>query len=353
MKIKKFRATSFSEALSLVKRELGEDAVILSSEEARGKNRYVEVMAAVDYETGETLKQDHEQREATNRGDDLTELKIEIRNIREYIETMKNSGFYLDMAPERRKIYLFLRERCIHEEYALKIVERVRSIKDIETVITDDLNIIRPQRNRSFKDKDLREGQRIVMLIGPTGVGKTTTIAKLATLAIREGKRVGLVSLDTFKIGAAEQIRIYSRIIGIPLCIVTDREGLVKTLRRFNDRDLILIDTTGQNPKDPEYINALRNIYESFLPIETHLLLSTSSDGDFLMETHRYYGGLPIDYIAFTKTDEAVKFGSIYNVCRLYQRPVPYITTGQKVPGNIEFVDSRKLTNLILRTGSV
>ncbi len=352
MKIKKFKAPSFSEALSLVKRELGDDAVILSSEEARGDNRYVEVTAAVDYDAGTTIKQNCTQRENMNRKDELTELKMEVRNIREYIEAMKNSGFYLDMAPDRRRIYLFLKERCIHEEYALRIVQRVKRIEDIETVITDDLTIVRPERSPSLQNNGLREGQRIVMLIGPTGVGKTTTIAKLATLAIREGKRVGLVSLDTFKIGAAEQIRIYSRIIGIPLSIVTDREGLIKTLRRFIDRDLILIDTTGQNPRDPEYINALRDIYESSLPIETHLLLSTSSDGDFLMETHKYYGGLPIDYLVFTKTDEAVKFGSIYNVCRLYQRPVPYITTGQKVPGNIEFVDSKKLTNLILRTGS-
>ena len=125
-----------------------------------------------------------------------------------------------------------------------------------------------------------------------------------------------------------------------------------KSVKKYNDRDVLLIDTTGQNPRDNEYIKSLKDIFRTGLPIETQLLLSTSSDNDFLMETYKHYGTLPVDYIAFTKTDEAVKLGSIYNLCRTYRKPVAYITTGQKVPGNIEFVDNKKLTNLILRTGS-
>ena len=116
--------------------------------------------------------------------------------------------------------------------------------------------------------------------------------------------------------------------------------------------DLILVDTAGQNPRDTEYINNLKGIYSIGIPVETQLLLSASSDCDFLMDTYKYYNSLPIDYMAFTKTDEAVKLGSIYNLCRLYKKPVAYITTGQRVPGCIEFVDGKKLTNLILRTGS-
>jgi flagellar biosynthesis protein FlhF len=164
--------------------------------------------------------------------------------------------------------------------------------------------------------------QKVLMLIGPTGVGKTTTVAKLASQAIREGKKVAFISLDTYKIGAAEQIRIYSRMIGIPLDIVSDTESLRKSIGRFTDRDVLLVDTTGQNPKDSDYINRLRGICETGMPMETQLLLSTSSDNGFLMETHKHYNSLPIDSMAFTKTDEAVRLGSVYNLCRLYQKPV-------------------------------
>ncbi len=370
MKIKTIRAKNFREALSLVKRELGPDAVILSSEDKKGMKPYVEVTAAVDYDIDgnsgraqvaavkpenierETEVQQHIVTEACS--SDLMSLQKDIKNLKEYIESMKNSGFELKLPEERRNIFHFLKEKSISDEFALKLVERAGAIEDIETVMTDDLNISRTIRNPfgQIREAAAKDHRRIIMLIGPTGSGKTTTVAKLASMAIKEGKKVAMISIDTYKIGAAEQIRIYSRMIGIPLDIVANRESFRKSVGRFSDRDVILVDTTGQNPRDAEYISNLKNIYEMGMPIETQLLLSTSSDCSFLMDTHKYYNSLPIDFMAFTKTDEAVKLGAIYNLCRLYQKPVAYITTGQRVPGNIEFVDSKKLTNLILRTGS-
>jgi flagellar biosynthesis protein FlhF len=370
MKIKTIRAKNFREALSLVKKELGPDAVILSSEDKKGVKSYVEVTAAIDYElegydgkaqvvTQSPVNTDRgnesPQQIFTEAGSsEFMNLKRDIQNLRDYIEAMKNSGFELRMPEERKNIFHFLKGKSINDEFALKLVERAGAIEDIQTVMTDDLNISRTFRNpfENIRNVSAKENRRITMLIGPTGAGKTTTVAKLASMFIKAGKKVAMISIDTYKIGAAEQIRIYSRMIGIPLDIVASRESFKKSVGRFSDRDVILVDTTGQNPKDAEYINNLKNIYEIGMPIETQLLLSASSDGDFLMETHKYYNSLPIDYMAFTKTDEAVKLGSIYNLCCLYQKPVAYITTGQRVPGNIEFVDSKKLTNLILRTGS-
>jgi len=251
-------------------------------------------------------------------------------------------------------MYYFLRERSIKDEFALSLAERGADIENIEALISGDI-AASMKTDISMKGAAAQPAmneKRVVMLIGPTGTGKTTTVAKLASKAMKDGKKVGVISLDTYKIGAAEQIRIYSRMIGIPLDIVSNIEGLRKSIERFSDRDMILMDTTGQNPRESEYTDKLKEICGAGLPIETHLLLSTSSDCDFLMDTYRHYRTLPIDRIAFTKTDEAVKLGSIYNLCSLYRKPVAYITTGQRVPGNIEMVDSRKLTNLILRTGS-
>lgn len=370
MRIKKIRAKNFSEALSLVRKEMGPDAVILSSEDKKGVRSYVEVTAAIDYDleaaeeefqaiteipvSAATAGDAREKNVAEPVSSELMHLKKDIENLRTYIESMKNSGYELSMSEERKRIFSFLKGRSIKEEYALKLVERVNTIEDIERVMTDDLSLSWAAGNPLSNSSAVLAGKniRVKMLIGPTGTGKTTTIAKLASGAIKEGKKVAMISIDTYKIGAAEQIRIYSRMIGIPLDIVASRESFEKSIEKFSDRDLILVDTSGQNPKEAAYLNSLNAIYDTGVPLETQLLLSASSDCDFLMETHKYYRTLPIDCIAFTKTDEAVKLGSIYNLCRLYQKPVAYITTGQRVPGNIEFVDNKKLTNIILRTGS-
>ncbi len=357
MKIKKIQAKNFRQALALVKKELGPDAVILSSEEKKGASPHVEVLAAIDYDLETEKDLNYSLKPSADNGvrpGEFAELKNEIRSMREYMEVMRNTGFEFRLPEERRKMFYFLRERAIKDEFALKLVEEADGTDDLVPLITREINSLADAGNDLSDNKkiSLDNGQRIVMLIGSTGVGKTTTIAKLASMAVREGRKVGMMSIDTYKIGAVEQIRIYARMIGIPLDIVSDMENLRKGISRFSDRDIILIDTTGRNPGERAYIEGLENIYGTGLPIETQLLLSTSSDADFLISTHEHYRSLPIDYIAFTKTDEAVKLGSIYNMCRLYKRPVAYITTGQTVPGSIEFADSRRLTNLVLRTGS-
>jgi len=353
MKIKKFRARTFKEALAVVKKELGEDALILSSEDKKDGRYYVEVTAAIDQDI-EIVDGSPEPRDRAGVPQEhVFEMRNEIQNLRMHIEAMRNSGFEFNLVGEKKKMFQFLRERSIHEEYALKIIERADAIEDIESILSEDLKSSGvPDESFDLRGICDKNNRRIVMLIGPTGVGKTTTIAKLASMAIRERNKVALISFDTFKIGAAEQIRIYSRMIGIPLDIVSDRDGFSQSIKKFSDRDLILVDTSGHNPKDEEYVNGLRKMYETQMPIQTHLLLSASSDCDFQMNSCKYYSDVPINSLAFTKTDEAVKMGSIYNLCRAYGKPAHYITTGQKVPGNIEFVDSERLTNLILRTGS-
>ncbi len=353
MKIKKIHARTFSEALSCVKKELGEDAIIISSEDRKGSKPYVEITAAVDYDIEQHDNAGHISAPQAQQTD-LMELKREIRTLRECVETMRNSGCELTLPVERKKMFYYLRERSIRDEYALSLVERAKSLEDLESLVAEDMNRSRffDSQNSSVWNLSGSYNKRIVMLIGPTGAGKTTTIAKLASKAVKEGRKAAIIGVDTFKIGAVEQIRIYSKMIGIPLDIVSNAQDLKKGIRKFNDREILFIDTTGQNPGDTEYIKGLKEIYKAGLPIETQLLLSTSSDCDFLMNTYKHYGTLPIDYIAFSKTDEAVRLGSIYNLCRTYRKPVAYITTGQRVPGNIEFADNRKLTDLILRTGS-
>ena len=354
MRIKKFHAKNFSEALTLVKREMGEDAVILSSEDKKGIRSCVEVTAAIDYENeaGKDLKLTAPS--SKKESGEIAELRSEIRSLRVGIESMRDSGVNLSLPVDRRKMYEFLKKKSINDDFAFSLSERVSAIEDLEMVMSEEINT--SNHLVKYRDDDskgfFRNKKRIIMVVGPTGAGKTTTVAKLASKGIKEGKKVGVVSLDTFKIGASEQIRIYCKLMGIPLEIAADAKEIKKSIRKLSNREIVLVDTTGQNPKENDYIRKLQSIYSTGYPIETQLLLSASNDCDFLMESHKHYSSLPIDYIAFTKTDEAVKLGSIYNMCRLYKKPVAYITTGQRVPGNLEFVNSKELANIILQSGS-
>lgn len=368
MKIKRFKAKNFSEALELVKKELGEDAVVLSTEEKKGLRSFVEVTAAIDYGNQEGINTENTQASARKIVDSnhspvseipINEIKTEIERLRETIEVMKNNGYNIALPEKKRMMLNFLRERAIREEFALRICERSRDINDIPTLITDDININRLQDSEDPERQNKRK--KAVMLIGPTGVGKTTTIAKLAAKAIKDGKRAAIINLDTYRIGAPEQIRIYSRILGIPLAIASNSGELKKSiLSFFQTKDIVFIDTTGRNPANKKYINDIEDVINSTTLEQNHLnfsfelqlLMSANSDDEFMINAYKYYKKLPINYLAFTKIDEAVRFGQIYNLLLVYQKPVAYITTGQAVPDDIEFINSTKLAAIILQKGS-
>ena len=358
MKIKKFKARSFSEALSMVKKELSEDAVILSTDEKKGIRPYVEVTAAIDYdspgsvqavEKSQAVKPVVQAPPAAGRqaapqvfDGSLYEIKNEIGTLRQMVETMKNSGYHIDLPSGKKAMLSFLTERSVREEFALRICEKANDVNQLPSLIAKDIKV-----------RDAGTDKRAVMLIGPTGVGKTTTIAKLAALSMKEGKKVAIINLDTYRIGAVEQIRIYARIMGIPLSVVSGPEELEDNLvKLMKSRDMVFIDTTGRNPRDEVHVNEILSVCRTKVPVELHLLMSASCDDAFMIEAYKYYRRLPLDYIDFTKVDEAVRYGVLYNLLVTYQKPLAFITTGQKVPGDIEFLGLDKLSNLILRKRS-
>lgn len=357
MKIKKFKARNFSEALELVKKELSPDAVILSSEEKKGLRPFVEVTAAVDYEnegvsvrtSGQVSPKNSPPRALSpypsfGLSDSYVttdEIKSEIERLRETIEGMRNNGYELTLPQKKKAVLHFLRERAIQEEFALRLCERARDLDDIPSAISSDIST-----------KDTRSYKKAVIVIGPTGVGKTTTIAKLSAKAIKEGKKVAMISFDNYRIGAIEQIRIYAKIMGIPLSVASSFSELRESLSTLaKSRDVIFVDTTGRNPMNESYIEETNELCRPGLPVEVHLLISANSDDSFMTEAYRFYKKIPIDYVAFTKIDESVRFGSLYNLLLTYRKPLAYITTGQTVPDDIEFIDAKKLSNMILTKG--
>lgn len=359
MKIKKFTAKNYKEAFEIIKKEFGDNAVILSSDEKKGSPSYVEITAAIDYDN-ELLGKNPDAKVKSsfisgkfadshlaslykNNKDDNKKNEEHSPKQDNRQTVAKQVNAFIDKAAEelpqgKKDMIDFLRRCSIKEDYALNLCSKAASFDDAAYLIAHQLMV-----------KDNSKNGKIIMLIGPTGVGKTTTIAKLSAKALKEGKRVGIINLDSYRIGACEQIRIYARIMGIPLYTASTPDTLREGISRFlRNRDVIFIDTMGRNPKDDAYIKFLADICLTDIPIELHLLMSANSDGEFMLETYRFYKKLPLSCIAFTKIDEAVRFGSLYNLLMTYRKPVAYLTTGQKVPDDIKFPSSEDLSYLIL-----
>lgn len=200
-------------------------------------------------------------------------------------------------------------------------------------------------------------GPDVHLFVGPTGAGKTTTIAKLAAIhsmgAASVGssaagkKRVGLVTLDTYRIAAVEQLNIYARIIGVPVQVASKPEELAQALTRFSGLDLVLIDTAGRNPFRADAAAGLANVaWKGGRPV-VHLVLPATSGAETLLATADRFAGVSPDCLLFTKIDECVLPGEFLTAAIASRLPVSYVTTGQKVPEDIEVADAERLAGLL------
>jgi flagellar biosynthesis protein FlhF len=190
---------------------------------------------------------------------------------------------------------------------------------------------------------------RIIALIGPTGVGKTTTVAKLAAqFKLRQGKSVGLITIDTYRIGAVDQLRTYAEIISVPLKVVLTPKELRRAVDEFADKDVVLIDTAGRNQGDTLRMNELRQFLEAVRPDETHLVISTTAGQRNATAVIEKFSEFQVDRVILTKLDEAVSFGMVLGVLERTRQKLSYVTAGQDVPDDIEPGQSRKLAELIV-----
>jgi flagellar biosynthesis protein FlhF len=281
----------------------------------------------------------------------LNEVKSLVLSI---LKRSKNADVS-NLSDELLEAYLLLIEQEVTEEISKEIIHKIHNnlkgdeVSDrvaIKNCLTE--SIMRMVRH--VEPITLCEGRaKKVAFVGPTGVGKTTTIAKLAAeFSLKEKKDVALITIDTYRIAAVEQLRTYADIINIPLEVVLSPSEVQHALEKHRDRDLILIDTAGRSHKNAMQMLELQSFIETIDPDETHLVLSTTVTFKSVQEILDRFKSISIDKLVFTKLDEAVSLGLILNVMSKLNKTLSYVTTGQNVPDDISVTDPEMLANLII-----
>ena len=264
-----------------------------------------------------------------------------------------------DMPDELAEHYLGLLEQDVSQELAQQVIDQVTTqmqgsdLQDDAALgrsLLESLAGLIPAGDESQFVAATEDGRpRTLALIGPTGVGKTTTIAKLAAnFKLKQKLNVSLVTLDTYRIAAVDQLNTYADIIGVPLHVVARPEQMIDAIQRCAGSDVVLIDTAGRSQRDDPKLEQLDSLIRSARPHETHLVLSSTCTQSVLLDTIERFSRIPTDRIIFTKLDEAVTFGVILNVVRKVNKRLSFVTTGQEVPHHIESGRPSRLAALLL-----
>ncbi|MBQ7559177.1 MAG: flagellar biosynthesis protein FlhF [Synergistaceae bacterium] len=265
----------------------------------------------------------------------------------------RNTGFQAGIMPasENAEIEEKLRASEVDEKYIRKLLA--------------DFSIMKSKdRNRKFSfTKWLASriecagdnggdaiGGRRIMLIGPTGVGKTTTIAKLAAIkALWEHKRVLLLTSDTYRIAAVEQLKTYARILGVPVEIIFDISTIPGIVDNHENSDIILLDTAGRSQRDKKSMDMYVNLYNAFNPDAVHLVLAANMKYRDMLDVVEHIPDIPVSHLLFTKLDETISCGSIFNIQQVMGCPVSFLTVGQNVPKDIETAEGIRIAEFLMK----
>lgn len=365
MKMKKYVAATMPEAMLQIRKELGTDAVILNSREIRSgsffgffKKRNIEVVAALDPQPTKAKTNinselpDIEPAIGQRRADE--QVLSEIKHLKKLLEG-QNQHVQANFSPKYKLVYQHLIEQEVTTTVAAEIVHAVIDQHEGRGEDLDQPAIFRETMkemsarldNLSFEG--INYNKKIIHFVGPTGVGKTTSLAKIAAKSmLKDHKKVAFITADTYRIAAIEQLRTYATILDVPLEVAYDIEDYKHAVKKFKGYDLILVDTAGRNFRDAKYVLELEESIDFNDDIETYLVLSLTAKPNDLQKISDQFKHIPIKASIFTKIDETRQYGSMLNVALANQIGIAYMTNGQDVPDDLIQSSATKISEYIV-----
>ncbi len=403
MRIKKYEADTLQEALAKVKRDFGPEAVILHTKKYKKGGVFglfgremTEVTAGIDINVEKprqsmnepqrySPQQNNQQQKSSqqhhiqprlepmqpvyNRVEDismknealareLSEGKVALNSaMRPQRETMSSMQPAVSLKQGIGRIQKMLIENGVEESLVYRTLQNINAQLN-DTQINNKvfmeqylLDYIANMVQVSGPIKTTPGSSKVVAFIGPTGVGKTTTIAKLAAkYALIEGKSVVMVTADTYRIAADLQLKKYGEIMGIPVEIVLTPSDFKKVINKHMDKDLIFFDTAGRSPRNRQHLAELKEFLEVHSPIETHIVISAMTKYYDALSVINNFGMVPIHRMLFTKLDETKNYGMLLNLSvGSGGIPVSFLTVGQTVPDDLEIADPKVISRLVIK----
>ena len=384
MDIQTYRAATMHEALARVRRELGPNAAVLHTREVPAEGwwsrlrgvRQIEVTASAAVnvpsrfaESSETvaakalaaaepsapLGRSAPASPAWPVPEDVKGQLTDLQSMLKELCRQSQHGKQRDLPETLFQLFTDLIEADLNEDVARELVERVRNEASNEELA--DRMLIKARVARMIEGEVPIAGpisvapgrSRLVALVGPTGVGKTTTIAKLAAhYRLKQKHNVGLITVDTYRIAAVEQLRTYAEIIDLPMQVVSSPREMREAVRRMRGQDLILLDTAGRSPRDDIKIRELKAFLTEAGADEVHLVLSAVTAARTLEQTAQRFAAVGTTRLILSKLDEASSLGNLLPLVRSAKLPLSYLTNGQNVPDDIETAAAGRVARLVL-----
>ncbi|MFG6115101.1 flagellar biosynthesis protein FlhF [Halobacillus sp. MO56] len=367
MKVKKFEAESMPKVMSQVKKEMGNDAVILNSKVVhRGgflglfKKKNIEVIAAIDPADKQPprkqawkMEKKKEAAAATSDNSLVSDQTVlsEIKALKKLVEK-KQSVQPTGYPQPYQELYDHLVAQEITAELADGLLARLKaneekvsvSIDGLKSIILDSLE----SKGTSCTFGGVDYSRQFVHFVGPTGVGKTTTIAKVAARAVlNDQKKVAFITTDTYRIAAIDQLKTYAKLLDVPIEVAYSLEDYMEARNKFTHYDLVLVDTAGRNFRDPQYVYELSKLIDFRTDMETYLVLSLTSRYKDMQAIFDQFSNIPIRKFIFTKSDETSTYGSALNLLLNNEVGAAYITNGQNVPDDIQTASAQWIASRI------
>ncbi|TYR82736.1 flagellar biosynthesis protein FlhF [Priestia megaterium] len=350
MKVKKYIAASMPEAMKLIRAELGEKAVILKSKPVQTggfmglfSKQKMEVIAAVDTVNDRKPKQklpNRKEKEQVSRQVDEQQITKQLNELKQLVASMNQPSQSHAHPKIVNDILTFLREQDIEETILKQLTTDLLAYYYVNQSIAEEEFIPWGKEWFLTKFSSIKNSgisKKYVNVVGPTGVGKTTTLAKLAGKCVIEKKqKVAFITTDTYRISAIDQLKTYASILNAPIEVCYNNEDFKKAVDAFEQYDVVFIDTAGRNFLKSKYVQDLQNVISFQANMQTFLVLSMTSKLSDMEKIYQQFSLLPIDSFIFTKLDETMTFGSMINMFDKYNKQVSFVTTGQNVPDDIQ-----------------